>query len=131
MALIGFWPSPVDNPVAGTLDTVLGFLHGHGFPGWFNYPFVEAFANVLLFVPLGALLHMAIPRLLWWQLLGLGMAVSGTLELGQMLFLADRFPSWLDVLMNTLGTAAGLLIAALLRVSAQRRLSRGIPSSTT
>lgn len=124
LAFIAFWPTPVDEPVAGDLDTVLGFLHRHGIPEWFNYGFIEASANVLLFAPAGLLLAFTFPRKRWWQLLALGAAASGAIELGQLLFLPQRFSSWQDILMNTLGVGVGLLLAALLkRLPIRRQVS--------
>lgn len=112
LAFIAFWPTPVDKPVAGGLDALLDFLHQRGIPEWFNYGFIEACANVLLFVPAGLLLAFTSPRKRWWQLLALGAAASGSIELGQLLFLPYRFSSWQDILMNTLGVGVGLLLAA-------------------
>lgn len=121
LAFIAFWPTPVDKPVAGDLDALLDFLHRRGIPEWFNYGFIEACANVVLFAPAGLLLAFTFPRKRWWQLLALGAAASGAIELGQLLFLPQRFSSWQDILMNTLGVGVGLLLAALLKRLSPRR----------
>ncbi len=60
----------------------------------------EALANLLLFVPFGALLALAVPRLLLVALLGFTCATSIGIELTQYVFLPDRVPSLLDVIMN-------------------------------
>jgi glycopeptide antibiotics resistance protein len=117
LAVIGFWPSPVDKPIAGTLTELLDFLHSRGIPEWFSYTFVEASANVFLFLPVGVLAALAFPARAWWLNVGVGLLVSLCLELGQMVFLADRFPSWVDVLTNTAGTAIGVLTMATVRRS--------------
>ncbi|MCX2747056.1 VanZ family protein [Arthrobacter sp. MI7-26] len=127
LANIAFWPSPVDKPVASDLAALLDFLHRHGIPEWLNYGFVEASANVLLFAPAGLLLALTLPRKRWWQLLALGAAMSGTVELGQLLFLPHRFSSWQDILMNTLGVGIGLLFATLLKRVQLRRPALGEP----
>jgi glycopeptide antibiotics resistance protein len=108
LGVIGFWPSPVDKPIEGTLSKLLDFLHSRGIPEWFSYTFVEASANVFLFLPVGLLAALAFPKWAWWRNVGLGLLVSLCLELGQMVFLAERFPSWIDVLTNTAGTALGV-----------------------
>ncbi|MEZ2388363.1 VanZ family protein [bacterium RCC_150] len=113
LALIAFWPSPVDGPIDGQLGAVLEFLHRRGIPQWIDYGFVEASGNVLLFVPAGLLLKLTLPRLRWWQLLAFGAAVSATVEFGQLLFLPHRFSSWQDVMMNTTGVGIGLACTAL------------------
>ncbi|MGO4586519.1 VanZ family protein [Arthrobacter sp. 2RAF6] len=112
LALLAFWPTPVDKPAAGDLSVLLDLLHRNGIPEWINYGFVEALANIILFAPAGLLLALTLQRKRWWQLLALGAAVSGTVELGQLLFLPDRFSSLQDILMNTLGVGLGLLLAA-------------------
>lgn len=113
LALVAFWPSPVDKPVSGQLTAVLHFLHGLGLPGWFNYTFVEAAANVVLFVPVGFVSRLAFPEKRWWQIGAFGLLVSGCIELGQLLFLHDRFASPSDIVTNTSGAVIGGLVAAL------------------
>lgn len=109
LGLIGFWPSPVDKPVQGLLFQVLTYLQRQGFPTWFNYSFVEASANILLFVPVGVTAALALPASSWWQKAGLGLFLSVGMELGQLMFLDNRFASIIDVVTNTAGTVIGLL----------------------
>jgi glycopeptide antibiotics resistance protein len=120
LALVAFWPSPVDQPVSGQLGAVLHFLHRHGFPGWFNYKFVEAGTNVFLFVPVGFVGSLAFPEKCWWQIGAFGLLVSGCIELGQLLFLHGRFASQSDIVTNTSGALIGALLAAL-AVQTQKR----------
>lgn len=112
LAFIAFWPSPVDKPVSGHLAAVLAFLHRHGIPRWFNYGLVEASANVVLFMPVGFVAALAFLPKRWWQIGGFGMLISGCIELGQLLFLDDRFASPSDILTNTSGAVIGALLAA-------------------
>jgi hypothetical protein len=75
---------------------------------------VEAPSNVLLFVPLGLLLARGFPA--WpgpavWVLCVLGSAGVEAIQAG---FLPGRVPSVLDVAMNGLGAAIGVLLARLL-----------------
>ncbi|MDQ1054943.1 glycopeptide antibiotics resistance protein [Arthrobacter sp. SORGH_AS 212] len=115
LALIAFWPTPVDQPVSGQLASVLQFVHSNGVPGWFNYRLVEASANIALFVPLGFVSRFAFVGKPLWQIGAFGLLVSGSIELGQLLFLHNRFASLSDILMNTTGTIIGALLAAILR----------------
>ena len=119
LAVVGFWPSPVDQPIQGTLATLLTFLHRHGVPSWFDYHVVESSANVVMFIPLGIFAAMAFPTRAWWVIAGLGIIVSTCMELGQLLFITARFSSVVDVVMNTLGTVIG--IAAVLLVARRSR----------
>ncbi|MBD1538846.1 VanZ family protein [Arthrobacter sp. S13_S34] len=112
LAFIALWPSPVDQPVQGQLTAVLNFLHRRGIPAWFNYRFVEASANVALFVPVGAVSSLAFPNWPWWRVGIFGLLISGCMELGQLLFLHDRFPSLVDLVTNTSGSVIGALLAA-------------------
>ncbi|MEV4987884.1 VanZ family protein [Pseudarthrobacter sp. LMD1-1-1.1] len=112
LAFIAFWPSPVDKPVSGQLAGVLSFLHQHNVPLWFNYQFIEASANVALFMPVGFVAALAFPAKRWWQIGAFGLLVSGCIELGQLWFLHDRFESLSDIVTNTSGAAAGALLAA-------------------
>lgn len=118
LAVVAFWPSPVDQPVQGDLAEILKFLHAYGIPAWFNYKFVEAAANVALFVPLGAVASLAFSDKRWWQIGAFGLIISGCMELGQLLFLHNRFASPSDLVTNT----GGAIVGALLTTAAQKKL---------
>ncbi|WP_285249772.1 VanZ family protein [Pseudarthrobacter sp. fls2-241-R2A-168] len=120
LALVAFWPSPVDKPVSGQLTAVLNFLHGHGVPGWFDYKFVEAFANVVLFVPVGFVSSLAFRAKRWWQIGAFGLLISGCIELGQLLFLENRFASPSDIVTNASGAVIGALLAAFVAETQKR-----------
>lgn len=113
--VIGFWPSPVDRSIDGSLLHVLAYLHSIGVPDVVDYRFVERTANVLLFVPLGALVAAQLSRRHWWIALGACIALSGVIELGQALLLPARYASWIDLLANSVGAAIGVSITMLLR----------------
>ena len=122
LAFIAFWPSPVDQPVQGQLAAVLNFLHYHGVPGWLNYRFVEASANVALFVPVGVVSSLAFPSWPWWKIGAFGFLISCCMELGQLLFLNNRFASPLDLVTNASGAVIGALLAtaSLIKLEAHR-----------
>ena len=73
-------------------------------------PAAEQFANVLLFVPIGLLLRLALPRVPPTLLLVLMMLCSTGIELVQYAVLPGREPSLIDVLTNTGGGAVGLVL---------------------
>ncbi|WP_159827661.1 VanZ family protein [Arthrobacter sp. 9AX] len=124
LAFIAFWPTPVDQPVQGQLATILQFLHRHGFPRWFNYKFVEAAANVALFIPVGFVSTLAFPDKTWWRISAFGLIISCCMELGQLLFLHNRFATPQDIVTNACGAVIGaLLAAATLKKLQARRLS--------
>ena len=113
--VIGFWPSRVDAPVDDSLGRVLAYLHSIGIPDVVDYRFIERGANVLLFVPLGALAAAQLSRRHWWIALVSCIALSGFIELGQALLLPGRYASWSDILTNSVGAAIGVGITVLLR----------------
>lgn len=115
LALIGFWPTPVDRPVSGVLKDILELLGALGAPHWINYNFVEFSANILLFVPFGLLVAMVSPTRRWWMAVVLGFVISLGLETAQYALLSERYPSGLDVLANTTGASLGGLTVFLVR----------------
>lgn len=115
LAAVALWPQPVDRPVAGLLRAALRWLHGRGIPGWLDYGFVESAANVLLFVPLGALVALIIGRGYWWVGAAAGLLISCAIELAQLLFLPGRYATPADVLANTIGAVLGALLTLLVR----------------
>ncbi|CCQ45010.1 vanZ family protein [Pseudarthrobacter siccitolerans] len=126
LALIAFWPSPVDHAVQGQLATILQFLHRHGIPSWFNYNFFEAAANVAVFVPPGMVSSLAYPEQRWWQIGIWGLLTSCCMELGQLLFLQNRFASPIDLVTNASGAAVGAMLTsvALMKLQDSRAQER-------
>ncbi|MGW4928024.1 VanZ family protein [Agromyces sp. NPDC004153] len=67
---------------------------------------MEFFANVVLFMPLGALLPLTTSLRRAWQIIAIGLATTAFIELVQ-LMIPGRVTSWSDVATNTIGTALG------------------------
>ncbi|MFF2843303.1 VanZ family protein [Paenarthrobacter sp. NPDC057981] len=120
IAVVGFWPVPVDQPVQGTLRSLLRYLYSYGWPTWISYALLEAAANVAMFVPFGVITAKALPDRPGWSLSFLGLLTSVCMEAGQLFFLSARFPSLLDVAANSLGFVVGL---ALVRVRVVKTFS--------
>lgn len=114
LGLIALWPVPVDQAASDLLLRSLRKLHRWGVPGWFDYPVLELAANMVLFIPLGALMAWILGRRLWWGGVAVGFTVSVLIELTQLLFLPERFPSLSDVAANTFGAMVGALAALML-----------------
>lgn len=69
----------------------------------------EEAGNILMFVPLGLLFPVAWPRLRWLTV-PLGIALSGSIELAQGLFLSWRSPTVADIVWNSTGAAIGFAL---------------------
>ena len=110
LAAVAFWPTPVDRPVAGRLQAALFALHRAGLPDLINYSFVEFASNILLFAPIGILAALAFPRFHRGRIVLAAFLASCGMELGQKLFLHDRFPSAMDIVANTAGAMLGLWV---------------------
>jgi VanZ family protein len=113
LGVIAFWPVPVDRAGAALLLKALRKLHRWGIPDWVDYGFVESASNVLLFVPLGALVVWIMGRRYWWVGAAAGILLSSLSELAQFFFLPARYPTLADVAANTLGATLGALLALL------------------
>ena len=85
-------------------------------------PQSEALANVLLFVPLGALVAHLRPRWPGWQVVLALAVLSLAIEALQAIALAGRNPSPVDVVTNALGAALG--VVAVRRLAGRRRGAR-------
>lgn len=108
MIAIAFWPVPVDSSAGPALAWTLNWLHAHGVPAFVDYGFVEFSANVFFFIPLGIFLGMGLRR--FWTAFIAGIVSSALIELGQLLFLPNRFATLSDVAANSLGAALGTAI---------------------
>ena len=121
-ALVSFYPSPVDSVgfIPNLMANILNFTGHLGLSNFINYSFLEAFANVLFYLPLGLLLGLSLYRLPYWQLLYFAFAISLGAETMQGLFISRRVSSWLDVWHNLVGAILGLLLAQVTGVARQR-----------
>lgn len=113
LALIAFWPTPVDRPVEVPIRRAVDWSRSHGAEA-VTYPLIESLGNVALFVPVGFLLVLILGASRWWLSLMIGVALSSAIELTQHVFLSGRFSTVDDVLANSIGTAVGTVLGVLL-----------------
>lgn len=95
-------------------------------PAWINYHFVEAVANLALFIPFGFLVATSRPGTAWSRLVVIGLVTSSCIEVGQLFFVTARVPSVLDIVTNTVGTAVGVALAKWVTLR-NRRAGRNEP----
>ncbi|ALV44573.1 hypothetical protein MB46_02610 [Arthrobacter alpinus] len=106
--LIVFWPAPVDRPASGQLHMILTLLHNHGMPRFIGYGQVEFTANIAMFIPMGYIASAWLKKI--WLGIIIGFLASCLIELGQAIFLPDRFATGMDVLANTIGAGVGAVL---------------------
>lgn len=115
-ALVWFWPTPIDTTLGVPLHYVLAWLRPLGLPDAVGYGVFETLANVLLFIPLGFVLALAMPLGRRWLSPALCVAISFAAEFGQALLRPSRFADPMDVLANTVGALVGTwLVIRMLR----------------
>lgn len=111
--------SGIVNAIGGWLRTGLGL-------SFFGFGWVEFFANVLMFLPLGFLLTLLLKRRRYG--VGLALLISVGAEVAQIV-IPSRQPSLRDILANAIGAAVGALLAWLLVVRRRRRAAKDHPVS--
>ena len=102
LAVIAFWPTPVDAGVAPVIDALSRRLPA------ITRPRVEFAANVALFVPFGVLLPLIL-RGAKELVLPIALVATVTIECTQALVLQARVPSVLDIVANVTGASVGML----------------------
>ncbi len=121
LVFIATWPSHIDENI-NSLDSPPGtWLIDLGLPPNRAYELVEASANVVLFIPFGALLMLGSLRMTWLRTTAVAFVVSIGIELFQGVALPGRTASLRDVLNNTLGAIIGALGVVVWRRYARRR----------
>ena len=122
LALVGLWPTHIDKnfAIAGWPSVQWVIRHLELTPQQ-GYNMVEFSANVLLFIPLGALILTFRPRWSWVRVILAGAIVSTAIEILQEVSRPGRTADLRDVLANTIGTAVGLFaVIGLRRILALR-----------
>lgn len=120
LAWLVFSPQPSDEHAFGWVRRTVDWVTAHGVP--VTFPVAEAVGNVLLFVPFGLLAGALAASRRWWLVLAAGSATSAVIETVQ-LAIPGRWTTLQDWVLNTVGTALGLVVLALVgrRGGADRR----------
>ncbi len=110
LAFVVFLPAREASTVTGFVGVIAGWLSFLGLPQEAAAIGVEFVANIVLFVPFGAFVHLLKPTLNLWPVALLAAVSSGAIEVLQLL-IPGRVTAVSDVVANTLGALAGLVIA--------------------
>ncbi len=122
LAALVLTPQRDEHHSFGLARRAIHWVAAHGIP--LTFPVAEAAGNLLLFVPFGLLLGAMLGLRRWWVVWLAGSVTSAAIETIQ-LAIPGRWSTLQDWVLNTLGTALGLLVLVALR----RRREPGIASS--
>jgi len=128
LAALTLTPARVEARLPNLLDLALAAAHRLGWQS-LDFTRIEILANVLVFVPVGVLAFLLVPRRVWALSLLVGPAASLAIETAQRLLLPHRAATVSDVLANSAGATIGVVLAVLCTaaagaLSAARRSSR-------
>ncbi|AND16238.1 VanZ family protein [Rathayibacter tritici] len=123
IALITLTPAPYPAGEPNSLIRgIIAFLASTPLTGWFDFAVAEFTANVLLFVPLGALIAAQLPAGRRLVAAPIGLGVSVVVETAQLLWLPSRVADVHDLVSNGSGSLIGaLLVIVLPRLSPRSR----------
>ncbi|WEK60587.1 MAG: VanZ family protein [Candidatus Microbacterium colombiense] len=110
LALLTLTPARVERSMPNLLDLVLGGAHRLGWES-LDFTRLEIIANVLVFVPVGVLAFLLLPRVAWPLALLIGPGISGIIEVAQRVALPHRAATISDLIANSVGATAGVLLA--------------------
>ncbi|MCK2024768.1 VanZ family protein [Microbacterium sp. SSW1-47] len=123
LALLTLTPSRVEHAVPNLLDVIVSLTHRLGWTA-LTFTRLEVLSNIAVFVPLGVLAFLLLPRRVWPLSLLVGPALSLAIETAQHLALPHRDATMNDVLANSTGATLGVALALLCTLLAAPRSSR-------
>lgn len=124
LAWLTLAPLRIEQRMPGLVDRVLTWVaHLIGRP-WAAMTIADFLANIAVFVPVGILAYLIIPRRAWVAALLVGPVLSAGIELTQALVLPERVASLSDVVAATIGSVFGIVAAALCTAISGIRTSR-------
>ncbi|QHC58389.1 VanZ family protein [Rathayibacter sp. VKM Ac-2760] len=124
IALITLTPAPYPAGQPSSLvRRIIAVIASTPVTGWFTYEVAEFLANVLMFVPLGALLAAQLPPRRRLLAAPIGLGVSVLIETIQLLALPSRVSDVRDLVSNGSGALLGALLVVVLARRPPARLA--------
>lgn len=105
---------PYGEDIDGVLDRLLEWLSRRPVTEWVTFLWLEFFANVAMFVPLGVFVVLWFGVRRWWLAPLIGFGLSAAIEIAQLQFLPSRFADPRDLVANTTGAILGAAAMAFL-----------------
>jgi glycopeptide antibiotics resistance protein len=121
LAWLTLAPRRIEQRAPEFVSVVLEWMSSVFGSSWGTLGVADFAANLAVFVPVGLLAYLILPRRAWVVAILVGPALSGAVELIQFLFLPERVAALSDVVAATIGAALGVGIAALCTVITARR----------
>jgi VanZ family protein len=119
IAALTLGPQPTNGTTKDLARIVVGIVDRHLYSE-FRYHDLEFLANVAMFAPLGLLLILLLGRRRWWVVVLLGLIATCSIEAAQ-LFIPSRVPDTRDLIANSIGAVAGLLVGLPFAANRPRR----------
>ncbi|MEV8250436.1 VanZ family protein [Microbacterium sp. NPDC076768] len=127
LAALTLTPSRVEQSMPSFLDLILSTAHRLG---WTSLDFagLEVIANILVFLPIGILAFVLLPRRFWLLAILIGPLLSLAIETAQRVALPHRIATLNDVVANSAGALLGVALALLCTLVFAARSSPRPPS---
>ncbi|TXK14419.1 VanZ family protein [Microbacterium saccharophilum] len=98
---------PYGEDIGGVVDRLLEWLSRRPVTEWVTFRWLEFFANIAMFVPLGVFVVLWFGVRRWWLAPPTGFALSAAIEIAQLQLLPSRFADPRDLVANTTGAVLG------------------------
>lgn len=125
VAWVTLGPQPLDAQGSALLYRLIEEFSQHSLTSWLTYSRVEFLANIVMFIPIGIFFVLLMGRKWWFAAIFAGIGLTFTIEFVQ-LFLPSRVPDVRDLISNTLGACAGVLVALVITWPAAYRDWRAV-----
>jgi glycopeptide antibiotics resistance protein len=116
-------PQPFDEGSDSFVWRLLRLLGRFPLTDWVTYSFLEFWANVAMFVPVGLFFVLLLGRGRSWLAIVLGVVLTCAIEFAQ-LFLPGRVSDPRDILANSVGALLGVVVALVVTWPAAVRRAR-------
>ncbi len=116
-------PQPLDDRADSLVWRLLDVFSRYRLTDWIGYSFLEFWANVAMFVPVGLFFLLLLGRRRWWLAIALGVLLTLGIEFVQQ-YLPDRVSDPRDILANAVGAFAGVMAALIVTWPAAVRRAR-------
>ncbi len=122
LAYLTLWPTRVEERMPQLLTQVLDFFRTRLDWSWFGVSQLEVISNVVVFIPVGILAFMILPRRIRFASLLVGPLLSGAIEIWQAIALPVRDATFADVVANSAGATIGVGLSFLVTLLRTRTL---------